>query len=115
MPSALSVLHLGAGRDQALPGLVAVAGQRTLKRIDEEAKLCHASSLGDIDYVLFRRFSDGRSSQVAAYVIDNSDDRFDEAKLAKIHQKLWLDASAPLLYVGWETRVDILCCARGPE
>jgi len=28
-----------------------------------------------IDLVFFRRFSDGRSSQVAAYVVDNSDDK----------------------------------------
>jgi hypothetical protein len=115
MPSALSILQLGAGPGESLPGFVAVAGARKLDRIDEEVALSHASSLGDIDYVLFRRFTDGRSSQVAAYVIENSDDRFDENQLAKIHLKLWLDASAPLLYVGWQTRVDILCCARGPD
>ncbi len=30
-------------------------------------------------------------------------------------QKLWWNGSAPLLYVGWQTRVDVLSCARGPD
>src|ERR1019366_798638 len=68
-----------------------------------------------IDYVFFRQFSDGRSSQAAACVIDNSDDHLNEAQLAEIHRKLWLNGCTPLLYVGWQTRVDVLSCARGPD
>jgi len=75
-------------------------------RIDEEEVL---------NYVFFRRFTDGRSPQIAAYVIDNSDGRHNEHKLARIHREVWLNGSAPLLYVGWPTRVDILSCARGPD
>lgn len=35
--------------------------------------------------------------------------------MAEIHRKLWLNGFTPLLYVGGQTRVDILCCARGPD
>ncbi len=115
MSLALQAINLSATPGQALPGLVPIADRRKLARVDEEAALQHAVALGGIDYLFFRRFADGRSSQIAAYVIDNSEDRFTEAELAKIHQKLWLDGSAPLLYVGWETRVDVLSCARGPD
>jgi hypothetical protein len=32
-----------------------------------------------------------------------------------MHRTVWLNGSAPLLYVGWPTRVDILSCARGAD
>ncbi len=99
----------------SVPGLVPVSASEKLVRVDEQAALLQALGIGDIDYIFFRRFSDQRSSQVAAYVIDNSDERFNHEQLAEIHKKLWLNGSAPLLYVGWETRVDILSCARGPD
>jgi len=99
----------------SLHGLVPVRGQRDRTRVDEEAAVREAAALGDIDYVFFRRFGDGRSSQVAAYVIDNSADRFGEAELAQVHRRVWLNGVAPLLYVGWETRVDVLSCARKPD
>ncbi len=98
----------------SLPGLVAVNGEMP-DRIEEQYVVRQAADIGEIDYVFFRRFSDGRSSQAAACVIDNSNDRLDEAKLAEIHRKLWLNGCAPLLYVGWQTRVDVLTCARGPD
>ncbi len=41
-----------------------------------------AKSFKDIDFVFFRRFSDARSSHVAAYVVDNSDEQLDEQSLA---------------------------------
>ncbi len=99
----------------SLPGLVAVNGDVVLDRIEEQCAIRQAADIGGIDYVFFRRFSDGRSSQAAACVIDNTGDRLDEAQLAEIHKRLWLNGCSPLLYVGWETRVDVLSCARGPD
>jgi type I restriction-modification system DNA methylase subunit len=99
-----------------MPGLVPVRGDdRVFVGIAEQAAMRQAAAIGDIDYIFFRRFSDERSSQVTAYIIDNSDARFSEHKLAEIHKKVWLNGSTPLLYVGWQTRVDILSCARGPD
>ena len=97
-------------------GLVPLSGiERPILSIDEEIALLEAQSIGDLDYVFFRRFADGRSSQVAAYVIDNSSEKLDEIALAHIHRNVWLNGTSPLLYVGWVTRVDILSCARGPD
>lgn len=115
MASALNMLDLGPESGKSFPGLISVRGKRARLSLDEEAAVHRAEAIGDIDYVFFRRFSDERSSQVAAYVIDNHDSRFSERKLASIHQKLWWNGGAPLLYVGWQTRVDVLSCARGPD
>ncbi len=115
MSSALHHLNLSPERGSRLPGLAAVREDFSSRPIDEQAALHQAAALGDIDYVFFRRFSDERSSQVAAYVIDNNDDRYDETDLAEIHQRLWLNGSAPLLYVGRQTCVDVLSCAAGPD
>ena len=113
MSTALELLHFTPA--EALPGLVPVKGSAMPDRVEEQTILRQAQNIGDIDYVFFRRFSDGRSSHAAACVIDNSDDHLDEAKLAEIHRKLWLNGCTPLLYVGWQTRVDVLSCARGPD
>ena len=115
MESALNALNLGPESGKSFPGLVSVRGKRARLGLDEEAAVRRADAIGDIDYVFFRRFSDDRSSQVAAYVIDNHDSRFSKHDLAGIHQKLWWNGGAPLLYVGWQTRVDVLSCARGPD
>ena len=96
-------------------GLVPVHAESEAGRVDEASILHDAESFQHIDYVFFRRFDDGRSSQVAAYVVDNSTDKVDEATLAKLHHQLWLHGAAPLLYVAWRTRIDILSCARGPD
>ncbi len=105
-----------ARRDgQFRDGLVAVKNVRTVQRLDEKSALRDAAGLHHVDYVFFRRFDDGRSSQVAAYVVDNSNERLNNSKLAKLHQQVWLQGTAPLLYVAWPTRVDILSCARGPD
>ena len=74
-----------------------------------------ASSFTRIDYIYFRRFADGRSPQVAAYVVDNTNQALSEADLAALHRQVWLHGSAPLLYVAWSSRVDILTCARGAD
>jgi len=113
MNSVLESLQFSA--TGAVPGLVPVRGGAAPDRIEEQFAIRQAADLGDIDYVFFRRFSDGRSSQAAACVIDNSDDRLSEVDIAKIHQRLWLNGFSPLLYVGWQTRVDVLSCARGPD
>jgi len=115
MASALIALNFDAERGNSESGLVPVRGKHPRLSIDEEAAVREANAIGDIDYVFFRRFSDNRSSQVAAYVVDNSDDRYSEPQLAEVHRRVWLHGVAPLLYVGWQTRVDVLSCARGPD
>lgn len=72
------------------------------------------SSVCPVDYIFFRRFGDNRSSQVAAYVIDNANRKLDDIQLAELHHKVWLSGASPLLYVGWLDRVDILSCASKP-
>ena len=67
--------------------------------VDEQAAVFDANLLQHIDYIFFRRFSDGRSSQVAAYIVDNSDERLDEKDLAALHLQVWLHGTAPLLYI----------------
>jgi hypothetical protein len=112
MSTVLETLHFTP--TGSLPGLVPVRGELP-ERIEEQYAIWQARDIGDIDYVFFRRFVDGRSSQPAACVVDNSDDHLDEARLAKLHSRLWLNGFSPLLYVGWQTRVDVLSCARGPD
>ncbi len=88
---------------------------KTILSIDEKAAAIDAELFERIDFVYFRRFSDGRSSQVAAYVVDNSNERLDEKALAELHLKVWLQGTAPLLYVAWPSRLDVLTCAREPD
>lgn len=97
-------------------GLVPVQStyRKTLS-IDEQSAIFDAESFKHIDYIFFRRFSDGRSSHISAYVVDNSKKHLDEKELAELHQKVWLQGAAPLLYVAWPSRIDILTCARGPD
>ena len=98
------------------PGLVSVRGAaRESLHIDEQAAITYAETFKRIDYVFFRRFSDGRSSQISAYIVDNSDEKLDEKTLAELHLKVWLHGGAPLIYIAWPTRIDILTCARGPD
>ncbi len=98
------------------PGLITIRGPDTMDlSIDEQAAVFDARSFKHVDFVFFRRFSDGRSSQISAYVIDNSDERLDEKTLSELHMKVWLHGTAPLLYVAWPSRIDVLTCARGPD
>lgn len=97
-------------------GLVPVGGTaKASLSIDEQATVTYAETFDRVDYVFFRRFSDGRSSQLLAYVVDNSDEKLNEDALAELHLKVWLHGAAPLIYVAWPTRIDILTCARGPD
>jgi len=116
--AALQCIDLIGAGEAPLPGLVSVRHRGATApslTVDEQAAVFDAESFDHVDFVFFRRFSDGRSSQVAAYVVDNSDERLDEQALAELHLQIWLHGVAPLLYVAWPTRVDVLACARGPD
>ena len=106
-----------------LSGLVSVNGGNQTPQSTEERVACHEARLLEgtdetkkvpIDYIFFRRFTDGRSPQVAAYIVDNNDNRYSEDKVAELHHRVWLNGKAPLLYVEWPTKVDVLKCAAGP-
>lgn len=99
------------------PGLVPVQDQNAIKSlsIDEQAVIFEARSFKRIDYVFFRRFSDSRSSQVAAYVVDNYDNKLDIKSLSELHHQVWLQGTVPLLYIAGNSQIDILACARGPD
>jgi len=112
----LQLVNLVSSDGMYAPGLVSTRGTiDTSLRIDEQAAVFNAKTFEYIDYIFFRRFSDGRSSQIAAYVINNSDERLNEEALARLHQKVWLHGAAPLIYIFWPTKIDILTCARGPD
>lgn len=119
MPNiALQAVNFLGADGKPIPGLVQVTKRDKAKKklsVDEHAVVLDTELLENIDFVYFRRFSDGRSSQVAAYVIDNSDGRLDEPALAELHRQVWLQGRAPLLYVAWASRIDVLTCARGPD
>ncbi|MFH1112662.1 MAG: N-6 DNA methylase [Pseudomonadota bacterium] len=115
VPHPFQFVHLFDEEGTPASGLVPVNGDIPQLSIDEHMAALEAQQLGGIDFVFFRRFSDGRSSQVAAYVVDNSDEKHDETYMAGIHQMVWLQGRAPLLYIAWPGRIDILTCARGPD
>jgi hypothetical protein len=116
MTSILQAVDFDLSSKPSVSGLVPLtAGRTPLNDLAEEVAVREAEAIAELDYVFFRRFADGRSSQVAAYVIDNSDGDHTEHDLAFIHKAVWLNGTAPLLYVAWPTRVDILSCARGAD
>ncbi len=97
--------------DQLLPCSIAeTVAQRGVMLLEGSKKAKNIS----IDYIFFRRFADGRSSQVAAYILDNSGGVYSNEQIAELHYRVWLSGNAPLLYVEWPTRVDILKCAAEP-
>jgi len=100
-----------------ITGLVPVNDEKSIKyiNIDEQAVIIEARLFKRIDFVFFRRFSDSRSSQVAAYVVDNSNNRLDKNSLSQLHRQVWLQGKAPLLYITSDSQIDILACARGPD
>lgn len=101
---------------QRHPGLVPVhSNEAHTLAIDEHVVIDEVQDFHSLDYVFFRRFSDGRSSQVAAYIVDNTDEQHSEQELADLHRQVWLQGKAPLLYITWPGRVDILSCARGED
>lgn len=116
LPSALKQLDFVSPNGKLVSGLVPIKdGDAAVKRVDERLAIRDAIAIQGIDYILFRRFSDDRSSQVVAYVIDNVDNRLSEKELAVLHKRVWLHGGVPLIYVAWPMRLDILTCARGPD
>lgn len=111
----LQSVGLAHPNGEPVPELLAVRGRPGDLSPDEGAVIRDATAFPEIEFVLFRRFADGRSSQPAAFVVDNSDERLSEGQLARLHGALWRQGIAPLVYVAWPTRVDILSCARGPD
>jgi len=111
----LAVVGLEHSSPESLDGLVSVRHPLTELRVDEASLVRTTQAFDAVDYVFFRRFDDGRSSQPAAFVIDNTAERLTESELAKTHHDLWLLGIAPLVYIAWPTRIDILSCARGPD
>jgi hypothetical protein len=114
--SSLQFVDLIGSDGKPTPGLAPVSSlDTTTLSIDEQAAVFDAGSFKHVDFVFFRRFSDGRSSQISAYVVDNSGERHDEKALSELHRQVWLYGAAPLLYVAWPARIDVLTCARGPD
>lgn len=116
----LELVELVDAENKPIDGLVSVHEPASAVSPHERAILLQAQSFNHVDYVFFRRFktaegNEFRSSQVAAYVVDNSQQQLTEEKLAELHHKLWLHGIAPLVYVAWPTRIDILSCAREPD
>ncbi|NQU06259.1 MAG: N-6 DNA methylase [Calditrichaeota bacterium] len=124
MPSkSLQIVDFLNANGKPTPGLVRIPenlSESGCENIGEIAALNAAKSFDTpdkkcIDYVFFRRFSDGRSSQIAAYIVDNSNNRLTEPELAELHSKVWIQGLAPLLYVSRSSQIDLLTCARGSD
>ncbi|MEK6653009.1 MAG: N-6 DNA methylase [Nitrospirota bacterium] len=114
--SSLQLVDFIDAHGKPMPGLIPIRhSSKTALQIDEKIAIRDAATFEHIDYIFFRRFSDGRSSQIAAYIIDNTDYRLDEKKLAELHRQVWLYGMAPLLYIAWPSRIDVLSCVRGPD
>ncbi len=109
----LANLHLTI--ETAPPGLEKVSDSpSSLLPLDEQIAIRQAYFLcPNIDYIFFRRFTDGRSSQVAAYVVANAHQSFSQDEIKDLHHQLWLSGATPLLYVDWANCVDIFSCAAG--
>lgn len=111
----LGLVGLAPGSREAADGLVSVRNPPPGLPVAEAALVRGAKTFEAVDYVFFRRFDDGSSSQPAAFVIDNTKEQFTETQLAETHHTLWLHGIVPLVYIAWPTRIDVLSCARGPD
>lgn len=111
----LDLVDLAPSKASEAGGLVRVHGTRHRLPMAEEAAVREAALFHRVDFVFFRRFSDGRSPQAAAYVVDNSDERLSKDELAELHWHVWMHGVTPLLYVAWPTRLDVLACSRTPD
>ncbi len=111
----LEAVDLAGEAREAADGLVSVRNLPAELPVNEAALVREVQVFDAIDYVFFRRFDDGRSSQPAAFVIDNTAQRFTQDQLAQTHHDLWLHGVAPLVYIAWPSRIDVLSCARGPD
>jgi len=111
----LETVGLGPKSREAADGLVSVRKPSEGLAVDEAALVLAVRAFKTVDYIFFRRFHDGRSSQPAAFVIDNTKENLTAHQLAETHHDLWLYGVAPLIYIAWPTRIDVLSCARGPD
>lgn len=112
----LTAANFFSSDGEPLSGLVPVASDPLGPlSIDEQAAIREAAAFRRIDYVFFRRLDGVRSSRIAAYVIDNTKEPLSEDELAVLHKELWRHGAAPLIYVAWQTRLDVLTCSRGPD
>ncbi len=111
----LESVGFAAESPAAADGLVPVRRPPVGLPVDEATLVRDVQVFDAVDYVFFRRFDDGRSSQPAAFVIDNTAERLNEGQLAETHHALWLHGVAPLVYIAWPARMDVLSCARGPD
>lgn len=69
-----------------------------------------------IDYVLFRRFGEHRSSQVVAYILTTDENNpLSSKEISSLHHSLWLSGQTPLLYVASPAKVDIYACLCAPK
>ena len=125
MSALLQKLHLAPVRGRApLSGLVSVQDDSlppdsipeiVAKRAANFLKSGEDDPCAAIDFIFFRRFDDGRSPKVAAYIVDNSRNQYTNEQIAELHRRVWLNGTAPLLYVEHSSQVDVLRCAAGPE
>jgi methylase of polypeptide subunit release factors len=116
LAAALQSVDLVSPDGEMMPELVGVRAADEVTRPDEGAIIRDvAAAFPEVTYVFFRRFDDGRASRPAAFVVDNSDERWTANHLAQLHRRLWLHGAAPLVYAAWPTQIDILTCARGPD
>ena len=82
---------------------------------EEQVSIRDAYNLSDkIDSVFFKQYNDGRPSHPVAYIINNSNEKFNEDEIAEIHRRFWLNGSVPILYVSWSNRIDIFSSMISP-
>lgn len=112
----LRLLDLTTSDGELTSGLVPVGETCDKLNIDEKAAIDYAAiNFKSIKYIFFRRFTKERSSQILAYIVDNSDGKLDQQSLADLHEDVWFQGLAPLLYVISKNKVDIFACAREPD
>lgn len=113
--SPLQLVDLAPGKLAEAIGLVPVHNGRRRTSLAEEAAVREAALFERIDFIFFRRFADARSPQIAAYIVDNTNGKLSNEALADLHWHVWMQGAAPLLYVAWPARLDVLACARAPD
>lgn len=111
MPHALEHLHLTeSSSPKGLLVKVQAIPDSNLS-LDEQSAVRLASTFKPApDHILFRRFSNGHSSQVAAYVIDKTARNLETEDIAELYHAIWSSGSSPLLYVGEAKQVQIFSC-----
>ncbi len=115
LSSVLQMVDLASPGGDHHPSLLPATTPAAAANPREGGILLEAARIKGVDYVFFRRFSDVRTSEPAAYVVDNTDEHLSRAEVADLHNTFWVQGLAPLVYVVWPTHLDILSCARGPD